>query len=186
MGLSFFVGNQFGYNLAKLSTLGSGRVDAAWRPNPSYAVTALALRGDGLFVGGWFDSIGGAFRTNLAMISAEGTGAADSAWQANVVSDPYNYGGYPAYSVVALALHGNNLFVGGNFTNIGGFSRNNLARVTATGVGEVARVWQENANASVSALIAVGNEIYAGGGFTNIRGVARYGLANLPAADPAR
>ncbi len=83
-------------------------------------------------------------------------------------------------SVKALAVSGSTVYAGGNFTAIGGQTRNRIAALDAsTGA---ATAWDPNANESVRALVVRGGAIYAGGEFTNIGGQARNKLA---AIDPA-
>src|SRR5207248_5895723 len=103
--------------LAKLTTRGAGTVDPLWNPKPNGAITDLALDGLDLYVAGKFGFIGGQPRRTVAKISAVGTGEADPGWDPN-----------PDGSVVhALAHNGRDLYVGGDFTSIGGAKRYGFA-----------------------------------------------------------
>jgi hypothetical protein len=84
-------------------------------------VTELAVVGNEVFVGGWFTSAGGVsanyvarFNTQTNTWSTLGTGS----------SNGVSGGG----GVGALAVVGNEVFVGGSFTSAGGVRANNVAR----------------------------------------------------------
>lgn len=78
--------------------------------------------------------------------------------------------------VRALALSGSALYVGGDFTTIGGQSRSRLAEVSAT-TGTVTTAFRANTNGAVRALAAVGDRLYVGGNFGTISGVTQRRLA---------
>ena len=86
----------------------------------------------------------------------------------------------------ALAISGNELYAGGEFTTIGGVNRTAVAKLNATSGNAFAGF---NANPSgslngqtqVEALAVSGAAIFAGGDFTNIGGQARPHLARLSA-----
>jgi len=103
----------------------TGAADPTWNPNPNVpnnAVYAMALQLDGkILVGGSFPDIGGQPRNNIARLDAV-TGAAD-AWNPN----PNMHS--PAVNAIALQSDGK-VLVGGEFTNIGGQTRFNFARLS--------------------------------------------------------
>jgi hypothetical protein len=76
--------------------------------------------------------------------------------------------------VNAIAAIGSTVYVGGEFTSIGGQPR---SRIAALGVmtGQ-ASAWDPGANGTVAALAVSGNIVYAGGWFTSIGGQARGGF----------
>src|SRR5204863_1140366 len=85
-------------------------------------------------------------------------------------------------TVYALAVSGSTIYAGGDFTSIGGQSRNKIAALDAT-TGS-ATSWNPNATggafgSSVFALAVNGSTVYAGGFFNNIGGQARKGIAAL-------
>ena len=176
-GMFSSIGGQSLNNLAKLDASGTGAADANWSPNPGMYVpfcvqlSALAVSGNTLYVGGMFSSIGGQSITNLAKLDAGGTGAADANWNPN-----------PSFRVYALAVDGGSVYVGGSFTSIGGQSRNNIAALDVSGTG-TATSWNPNANGQVSDLVVSGSLVYVGGGFTSIGGLSRNGLAALHQSD---
>lgn len=82
--------------------------------------------------------------------------------------------------VRALALSGDRLFIGGDFTSIAGQSRSRLAEVNAQ-TGAVATGFRVNTTSAVRALAIGGNQLVVGGQFGQISGVAqaRLALVNL-------
>ena len=90
--------------------------------------------------------------------------------------------------VRALALSGSALYLGGDFTTIGGQSRSRLAEVSAD-TGAVATAFRVNANGAVRALASAGGRLYVGGNFGTLAGVSRPRLAAVDLAnrtlDPA-
>jgi hypothetical protein len=139
---------------------------------PDFGVLALALSGSTVYAGGYFTSIGGQVRNQIAALDAR-TGDA-TAWNPSA-------GGPTTYEVSrdvdAFALSGSTVYVGGQFTSIGGQPRNNLAALDAqTGS---ATAWNPNANDGVNALAVSGSTVYAGGQFDSIGGRARNLIAAL-------
>jgi hypothetical protein len=135
-------------------------------------VYAVALGADVVYAGGNFTSVTGTngtfTRTRLAAINL--TTGAVTAFRADANA-----------RVRALALSGSSLFVGGDFTTIGGASRARLAEVNATS-GAVAS-FRRDASSAVRALAVTSDRLYVGGQFTSIGGVSQRRIAaiNLPA-----
>jgi hypothetical protein len=76
-------------------------------------------------------------------------------------------------TVRALASDGTWLYVGGQFTSIGGVARNRLARINL-GTGQVDQGFSYNVNNTVRDLLVVGgNTLYLVGDFTSIDGTVR-------------
>jgi len=133
--------------------------------SPNVAVKALAASGNNLYVGGRFKTAGGIAATNVALWtgaawSSVGTGSAN---------------GVPeTQTITALAVSGNNLYVGGSFAKAGGVSAANIARWNgsawfALGTGLTG-------NVDALALDGSGN-LYAGGRFQAAGGTAATGIA---------
>ena len=159
------------------STDGVGRaglaaVDAAtgallpWNPGPvAHAdssgivdIPALAVAGGVVYVGGRFDFVGGVARRSLAAI--DGTTGAVLPWNPGGL-DWYDNGFFVHPEVHALAAVGDDLYIGGHFTEIAGVDRKYLARVSRT-TGAVA-AWNPGAPWTVRALLPAGDTVYAGG-----------------------
>jgi len=142
-----------------------------------------------VYAGGYFTIVGGQPRYNIAALDVA-TGVA-TAWNPNPLNETYcppgsgRPCGVPA-SVWALALSGGTVYVGGQFTSIGGQPRNRLAALdAATGV---ATAWNPNTNYQddvVSALTVSGGTVYAGGSFAIIGGQVRNNIAALDSATGA-
>lgn len=146
----------------------------SWNPGSSYNyggpnVFALAVNNGIVYAGGNFNSMGGQPRNYLAAVSA-GNGQATS-WNPNP-------GGPSTEHVVnAITTDGSNVYVGGNFTSIGGQARNNLAAIDW--VSGHATSWNPDANSGVDALAVQGSDIIVGGSFTGIGGAGQSAFAAL-------
>jgi Domain of unknown function (DUF5122) beta-propeller len=82
-----------------------------------------------------------------------------------------------------IVQSGNRVYVGGNFSSIGGVSRNRLAAFDAT-TGVVDANWNPNMNAEVITLAVSSGKVHAGGWFTTVNGgTARNYLAAFNVAD---
>ena len=145
-----------------------------WNPgvtgSPGYIdppqVTAIAVSGDRIFVGGGFREIGGKPHENLGCVEAK-SGAVLN-WNLDIDPDGWIY---------TFAVRGDTVFVGGTFTSIGGQARGYLAAVDAAN-GAVLP-WQADADYSVLALLVRGDTLFAGGQFGWIAGGLRAYLAAL-------
>ena len=101
----------------------------------------------GFFVGGSFDHVGGQARFGLVHILADGTSET----------------GFPAASgsIYALAVDGTTLYVGGQFSTLGGISRSNLAAIDIT-TGNVTSWIASPAPGVVNAIGTDGGYVYTG------------------------
>src|SRR5207249_661098 len=143
--------------------LADGRL-AAWDPNPDAPVHALALSVGTLYVGGQFNTIAGQSRSKIAALDVA-TGQA-TAW------DPKATGYLYRFTVVyALSVQGDAVYVGGEFTHVGGQARSCLAAVDGR-TGQALN-WNPNPDQRVTAVTLKGNTAYAGGFFSRIGGQAR-------------
>ncbi|WP_287152456.1 hypothetical protein [Candidatus Solincola tengchongensis] len=161
IGGSFFeVGGMTRHNLARINADGSLAPLDVQVNGPIYS---LALLGEILYVGGTFSQIGGQARSSLAAINI-GTGA--------VTDFDYGVTGGSA-AVYALDLdtsfpYNPKLYVGGNFTHLGGELRNNMGAVRTVTGGVLP--FNPNPNNTVRDIEVSGdgNTIYVGGYFTHI------------------
>ena len=152
VGGSFTAVNNFGTYGAQLNKL-TGNVDTYF-DCPNNTVTASAPDGNGgWFIGGTFSAIGDSTRRNLAHIGSDGIA---SAWKCDLgyVEGPFN-------SVSVLEVHNNYLYVGGEFKEIGGQSRNNTARIHIE-TGEV-DAWEPNFYGAPSSFAFRDQTLFAGG-----------------------
>jgi len=175
-GISTRVNNiaRFNTQTNTWSTLGTGSSNGV-----NDRVFALAVVGNEVFVGGEFTSAGGVsanrvarFNTQTNTWSTLGTGS----------SNGVSGGEYPY--VYALAVVGNEVFVGGRFTLAGGVSANNVARFntqtnTWSTLGTGSSNGVNNYGSYVYALAVVGNEVFVGGGFNSAGGVSANNVARF-------
>lgn len=161
-------GGQSRSNIAELD-IATGSA-SSWNPGTNGDVKAIRVSGSTVFIGGSFTSIGGQPRNYLAAVDVAG----------NVL--PWN----PSPAIIGtprvytIALSGNNVYVGGSFTSIGGAPRTNIAAIDA--VSGNATAWNPaGANSTVFVIEVAGNTVYAGGVFTNIGGQVRRRIAALDA-----
>jgi hypothetical protein len=145
----------------------------SWNPNPNGEIcTAVAVKDGRVFVSGDFTSIGGDPQPRQYFAALDTLNGEVVAWNpgANSVAD-------------AFLLEGDTLYVGGEFTQVGGLQRNYLAAVDAT-TGQVLP-WNPDADWPVLALARNGNTVYVGGIFQRLGGQWRPCLAALNASSGA-
>ena len=140
-------------NIARLNT--DGTLDTAFDPNADTDVLSIAVQADGkILAGGNFTSIGGQVRNRIARLDAT-TGLADS-FNPNA----------SAYCRCNRGAGGRQDFGGRRFqrSNIGGQTRNHIARLDAT--TGLADSFNPNANNIVFAIaVQTDGKILAGGLF---------------------
>jgi hypothetical protein len=174
------IGGEFRNGLAKLSLLGNGSADPNWDPaaqSGSISVSVLTVGDPYLYVGGQFDSLGGLVGSSIARVELTGSGTADPLWLP-IAND----------TVLAIVLDGSDVYVGGDFTEIGRWNRNYVARLDGS-FGIADSTWNPSPNGSVSALTVSGTNIYVAGAFSFIgdescTNLARVTKAGFGAADP--
>ncbi|MBN2158745.1 MAG: hypothetical protein JW807_05065 [Spirochaetes bacterium] len=165
-GWFFRVGNKPKNNLAHIRPDGS--VDD-WNPIANGDVMAIAVSGNLVYVGGYFNdggvagtiTIGGRSRNYIAVLDA-GTGVATD-W------NPDADGG-----VTVITLSGNIIYAGGDFTAIGGAVRNYIAALNNTD-GSAVATWDPNANSSVYSIVVSGDSVFAAGAFNDSLGTPTIG-----------
>jgi uncharacterized membrane protein len=152
------------------STLGTGSSNGV-----NGEVRELAVVGNEVYVGGRFTSAGGVSANNVARFNTQ-----TNTWSTLGTGSQNGVSGILA-SVLALAVVGNEVYVGGGFTSAGGVSANNVARFntqtntwSSLGTGS-----QNGVNGGVEALAVVGNEVYVGGFFTSAGGVSANRVARF-------
>jgi len=141
---------------------------------PGYAYTVLRQADGGLLVGGHFWKAGTTLRNNLLRIRPNGT--LDPDWNPS----PQD----PSYSgVYALAADANDrIYVGGEFSSIGGQSRSGLARLSGHGTGAADATWDPDVQGGVLAItIDETGPIYIGGDFIQAGRQPRAYIAKLSA-----
>ncbi len=126
-------------------------------------VTAIAVSGTNVYVGGQFTRAGYLSATNIARWDG-------SSWSA--------LGDGVTGQVNALAVCGNDVYVGGWFTSVGGVPAKNIAKwngstwsALSSGTGD------ENFSGGVHAIAVIGTNIYVGGDFLTAGGVSARNIA---------
>jgi len=128
---------------------------APWNPNANGSVSALALSGEILYVGGRFSSMGGQARDAIAAVSATSGGALP--WDPRA-----DWRGAHAVPRGAMAIMDSTVYVGGGFAWIGGAPRRGFAGLdahTAQATG-----WDPRTD-FVTAIALSERSIYVGGYF---------------------
>jgi hypothetical protein len=139
---------------------------------PRVAGSVLTVIPDGAggwYLGGLFTHVAGQPRPNLAHVFADGS---VDPWLPN-----------PDGAVHALALRGDTLFAGGQFTHVGPDVRNRIAAISRSSGWALG--WNPDANGNVLTLALDGGTLYTGGEFTWIGGLTRHRLAALDVASGA-
>lgn len=140
-------------NLARL--LPDGSLDPSWTPSTNGSVHALAADASGsVFVGGDFTQVGGLARNRIAKLAGAGTGDPDPDWNASANG---------RVSVLAFDVTTGALFAGGWFSEIGGYARASLAKLSTSGSGQADPQWNPAQPILVEEMVIVPGAVYAGG-----------------------
>jgi hypothetical protein len=190
-GTSLYAGGRFhnyrgvvgaASSVAKLD-LNSGALDTTFSPPGAvnngfdFDVRALQLSGNALYAAGNFTRYrnSAALGRGLAKLDAV-SGAIDLQFRpADRTANGLNS------SARSLHVVGNNVWVGGEFTNYSGFSANRIAKLDDTTLALDTTVSPQGSNANgfddaVNALAVVNDKVYVGGEFSSYRGAT--GAAN--------
>jgi hypothetical protein len=135
------------------------------RMSTGTAVTALASRGDTLYVGGaGSGTIGPRPWMRLAAVNA-------------TTALQYEWGSIPDGQVTGIAIHDSVVFVSGPFGTISGLRRGYLVPLSCTH-GDVLD-WDLGFNSTVWGMSVQGNTLYAGGSFDEALGSTRASFAAI-------
>ena len=170
-GVFDIVASQNRVALARLDA--SGALDAAFNANLGFnstVITTQALADGRRIIGGNFVSVGGQTRNRVARLNADGS------LDAGFI-DPNVTGGGVTES--AIEPDGK-IIIGGQFTSVGGQTRNYLARLNADGSLDTSFTASSNSTVESIALQADG-KIILGGAFTMVSGQPRNRVARLNA-----
>lgn len=140
-----------------------------WSPHVNdHHLGPIALSRGVVYFSGSFDSVGSAPRFRLAAVDAESGDVLP--WDPHPSGSVRSYGaGGPL--ITALVPTGDTIFVAGNFTLIGGQSRNCLSPVDAR--SGAALDWAPGTNDIIQTALLKGGTLYLGGYFTQLGGQPR-------------
>jgi len=146
----------------------------SWNPNPSVSgsgANKFLLTGSNIYVCGSFTNFYGYHR--LGLVKLDLAGNVDAAWHPDTT--------LAGAGITCLAAAGNNIYVGGSFTNIGFTARNNLAAIDAS--SGLVTSWNPNPSGNVSndvtALATANGQVWVAGFFGTIGGKSRSYLAAI-------
>jgi hypothetical protein len=165
------------YPASRLAVINAstGVVNRAWTGSADDTVSALAVYGTTLFVGGYFSKVDGVSHRSVAAISLS-TGALISTFR-TTADKP----------VLGLAVAGTSLILGGNFTSVTDAtrttSRSFLAKAS-TATGAVDQTWAPRTDDQVRAVKASpdGTKVFIGGDFATVNGASNKSTAALAVA----
>jgi hypothetical protein len=135
-------------------------------------VFGIVVRGDVVYIGGYFTRVGEELRASLASVHV--VDAAVSAWNPGATGP-----------VLTMCEYNDTLYVGGRFDAVGGLPRANLAAIDMNGG---TTTWNTTAvqvpffdflEHRVNSLVRQGSVMYVGGVFNQIAGSSRNSLAAL-------
>ena len=117
-------------------------------------ITAIAVSGNNIYIGGWFETAGNTITGRIAKWDG-------SSW--SLVGIPIT--GF----IYVIYIEGTDIYVGGNFTNAGG---NPNANFLAKWTGSNWASFGAGPGGTVKAIAIKGTDIYIGGSFENVAGNA--------------
>jgi hypothetical protein len=175
-GSDVFVGGTF-TSVGGISVANIARWDGFNWSNMGFgfdsSVGALAVSPSAVYAGGSFTNVTDAFTFPVNHIAM---------W------DGFNWyslgsGVNPSGNVNAIAVSGNNIYIGGTFTNAGGVAANRIAVWNGGNWASLGSGSANGLNGTVLAIAVNGGDVYVGGAFTNagttvVRGIAKWDGAN--------
>lgn len=184
LGSTMFIGGSFAtvdseHRGALAAVDATSGVLTPWRADlTSGWISSMVMSVGRLYVAGMFDTIAGEPRTSLAAIDPA-TGAV-APWNPSPVRAPNaSYGPPRMYAIAAL---GHDIFIGGEFSQMGGEPRVGLAAVDDS-IGRAAD-WNPQADDVTWCLRTIDSALYVGGKFRTIGGLPTARLAEISFPTP--
>ncbi len=133
-------------------------------------IEALHVDGTHLYLGGLFTQVNTTNRFQLARVDRL-TGTVDTGYTLQVTGSLFELISQSIPPVKALVAQGDDLYIGGGFTQLTGVSARRLVRTSKVGAGSVLNDF--NADNVVNSLALSRGVLYAGGTFANVSGQPR-------------
>jgi trimeric autotransporter adhesin len=154
-----------------------------WATTNGRVLTIARVNGV-VYVGGKFTEVIDTNGTVLARNHLAAISAADG----HVL--PWNPGANNFVRALDVSIDGKTIYIGGDFTSLGGASRTRLAAEaaiapTSTSTTGTLRAWKPSADGSVYAITQIGGRVYLGGTFLRMSGHGRPRLAAVAASNGA-
>jgi hypothetical protein len=172
----FFVGGNF-QKIGPKKAIRFGHIDSTGnksdllnQSNVNGVVKAMVNLGDTLLIGGQFNLVGNFVETSGVPVFS----------RTNSVSENFPTINGEVWSVIPDGTGG--WYIGGNFSSVGGVTRNNAARIDGNGN---LLAWNPNINGHVYAMQIYNNKVYMGGSFSQLNSTVRSGLAAVDTASGA-
>jgi uncharacterized delta-60 repeat protein len=158
--------------------LSGGGLDGSFDPGTGTddLVNAIGLQGANVIIGGYFGLVNGVTQNYIARLQSGGA-----------LDAPYHAGTGADGPVLAIAVASDGkAVVGGLFTEIGGASRNNIARLHPNGTNDFSFDPGTGVTGEISAnvntlVLQNDGKVVLGGAFSQVNGVGRTNLARLQA-----
>jgi uncharacterized delta-60 repeat protein len=156
------------HSIVRLET--NGVVDRTFTASVDSQVWAIAVQDDGqILIGGRFFTVNGTNRNCLARLNPDG--GLDLAFDAGSLGDQF------VFAIVPLP--GGQALIGGEFTHVGGISRNGIARINPNGSVDVFFDPGLGANPVRSIAVQADGHIMIGGSFATVDGHPPGSIARL-------
>ncbi len=165
------LGGQSRNNIGRLNA--DGTPDTSFNPGADSGVISLAVQADGMIlVGGYFTTLGGQIRNKIGRLNADGTLDTNFNPSVGALLNPL---------VNSLAVQADGkILVGGQFSTLGGQSRNGIGRLNADGTLDTS--FNPGADGQVLSLaLQADGMILVGGDFTTLGGQSRNFIGRLNA-----
>jgi hypothetical protein len=165
------------YNLAHI--LANNALDTGWNPNAGSdstkegAIYAMVISGGQLYLGGAFAQAGGLRRSSLASVDLQ-TGRV-TGWQSAVHNVNQSTAPDQRGVVRKMEIRGSTLYLAGNFNQIAGQTRYNLAAIDLPTALPTA--WDPEVDGPVNDFVLGTDRMYVGGKFGHIGSEPRNYLA---------
>ena len=147
---------------------------ASWTPLPDSYVFDIAVNYNRIFVVGQFDNVNSTAHPGAAAFNLR-TGALFT-WNPQLTRAGQGY----YADLNAVLADSNTVYLGGNFDQVAGTTRNNAAIVAASNAS--LQSWNPGPSNIVRAMALDGSNLFVGGDFTFCKGAPRYYIAKIDSA----